>query len=70
MKEFNSIIKGFKKTITKLDNLVAKKDKEKTLKTMKVADMEAEIISIEKEGKTAMTVSNKLKDIFGPLQED
>lgn len=68
MKQFNNIIKEFNKTIKKLECLANNKGKEKKLKALEIADLEAKVMDIEKEQKSAIIVANKLKDIFKPLK--
>lgn len=61
---YEGIIKGFTKTIEKLEALAARNAAKEAETTARIKELKNECVRLEEEGKKAMATATKLKDLF------
>jgi hypothetical protein len=65
MKKYNSIIKGFTKTIKKLEDLAGKNATKASFKADTISTLNSEIVALDAEGAMAATTARKLSELIG-----
>ncbi len=65
MKKYNSIIKGFTKTITKLESLAENNAKSAVCKRDEIVVLNWRIDALDAEGSMAATTARKLSELIG-----
>lgn len=70
MATVNSIMKGFTKTIGKLNKLAKKLDEQCKAKLEQADKLEASAVDDATEAENAITISRKLEGLIGPTLSD